>query len=225
MIWRYHIHQVVLRLCLIPGRIGIWKSWVLRRRENRSTRRKTSRCKGENQQQNSTHIWRRRQDLKPSHTGGRRALSPLRHPLLPWRQKSRAWRFFYTFLCPRCTITTWNFLISRFVEEVNTRQRFCNSFFKPRYSPLEYNSRKKSPTFDKLTNWTRCDMEKEGWVLKQRGFILFSLCPIMALAETHSHTTLNSDMRTGHIKENNTTKYVTRPRPKMSRPEMLILHI
>ena len=68
-------------------------------------------------------------------------------------------------------------------------------------------------------------MEKEGSVLKQRGFILFSLCPIMALAETHSHTTLNSDMRAGHIKENNTTKYVTRPRPKMSRPEMLILHI
>ena len=26
----------------------------------------------------------------------------------------------------------------------------------------------------------------------------------MALAETHSHTTLNSDMRAGHIKENNT---------------------
>ena len=94
MIWRYHIHQVVLRLCLIPGRIGIWKSWVLRRRENRSTRRKTSRSKGENQQQNSTHTWRRRQDLKPSHTGGRRALSPLRHPLPPWRQKSRASHFF-----------------------------------------------------------------------------------------------------------------------------------
>ena len=31
--------------------IGIWKCWFLRRGENRSTRRKTSRSKGENQQQ------------------------------------------------------------------------------------------------------------------------------------------------------------------------------
>ena len=29
---------------------------------------------------NSTHIWRRRQDSNPGHIGGRRALSPLRHP-------------------------------------------------------------------------------------------------------------------------------------------------
>ena len=28
---------------------------------------------------NSTHIWRRRQDLNPGHIGGRRVLSPLRH--------------------------------------------------------------------------------------------------------------------------------------------------
>ena len=32
---------------------------------------------------NSTHIWRRYRDLNPGHIGGRRALSPLRHPLLP----------------------------------------------------------------------------------------------------------------------------------------------
>ena len=32
---------------------------------------------------NSTHIWRRRQDLNPGHIGGRRVLSTLRHPLLP----------------------------------------------------------------------------------------------------------------------------------------------
>ena len=36
---------------LIPGRIGIWKCWFLRRGENQSTRRKTSRSKEENQQQ------------------------------------------------------------------------------------------------------------------------------------------------------------------------------
>ena len=28
----------------------------------------------------STHIWRRRRDLNPGHIGGRRVLSPLRHP-------------------------------------------------------------------------------------------------------------------------------------------------
>ena len=28
---------------------------------------------------NSTHIWRRRRDVNPGHTGGRRMLSPLRH--------------------------------------------------------------------------------------------------------------------------------------------------
>ena len=32
-------------------RSGIWKCWFLRREENRSTRRKTSRSKDENQQQ------------------------------------------------------------------------------------------------------------------------------------------------------------------------------
>ena len=34
-----------------PDRIGIWKCWFLRRGENRSTRRKTSQSKDENQQQ------------------------------------------------------------------------------------------------------------------------------------------------------------------------------
>ena len=34
-----------------PDRIGIWKCWFLRRGENWSTRRKTSRSKEENQQQ------------------------------------------------------------------------------------------------------------------------------------------------------------------------------
>ena len=35
----------------IPGRNEIWKCWYLRRGENRSTQRKTSRSKGKNQQQ------------------------------------------------------------------------------------------------------------------------------------------------------------------------------
>ena len=32
---------------------------------------------------NLTHIWRRRQDSNLGHTGGRRVLSPLRHPCSP----------------------------------------------------------------------------------------------------------------------------------------------
>ena len=36
---------------------------------------------------NVTHIWRRRQDSNPGHIGGKRVLSPLRHPcsLLVWQ--------------------------------------------------------------------------------------------------------------------------------------------
>ena len=42
---------------------------------------------------NSTHIRRRRRDLNPGHIGGRRALSPLRHPSCspgPWTNSTRA---------------------------------------------------------------------------------------------------------------------------------------
>ena len=73
----------------IPGRIGIWKCWVLRRGEKRSTRRKEQEREPTT---NSTHIWRRRRDLNPGHIGGRRALSLLRHPLL--------WKLFLFFSFP-----------------------------------------------------------------------------------------------------------------------------
>ena len=43
-------------------------------------------------------------------------------------------------LCRHCTTTTWNFLISRFMEDVNTSQRFSSCFCELRYSPLEFNS-------------------------------------------------------------------------------------
>ena len=52
--WHIHSRMAIRPLC--PDRIGIRKSWFLRRGENRRTRRKTSRSKDENQQQNSTHI-------------------------------------------------------------------------------------------------------------------------------------------------------------------------
>ena len=40
---------------------------------------------------NSTHIWRQRRDLNPGHTGGRRVLSPLRHPCSPAYICRRPW--------------------------------------------------------------------------------------------------------------------------------------
>ena len=44
-------YELVETCPCVPDRIGIWKCWFLRpRRENRSTQRKTSRSKGENQQ-------------------------------------------------------------------------------------------------------------------------------------------------------------------------------
>ena len=50
--FRNHPSEGPMIKCLtIPDRIGIWKCWFLRRGENRSTRRKTSRSKKENQQQ------------------------------------------------------------------------------------------------------------------------------------------------------------------------------
>ena len=49
---------------------------------------------------------------------------------------------FCTFLSRRCTTTTWKCLISRLVEDVNTRQRLSFSFPELWYNLLEFNSRK-----------------------------------------------------------------------------------
>ena len=54
---------------------------------------------------------------------------------------ARAPRFFCTFLCRRYTTPWWKCLISRFVENVNTRQRLASSFSELRYSLLELNSK------------------------------------------------------------------------------------
>ena len=60
----------------------------------------------------------------------------------PKQQLCTCTTFFCTFLCRRWTATTWNCLISRFVDDVNTRQRPFFSFFELWCSPLEFNSRK-----------------------------------------------------------------------------------
>ena len=60
-----HPSQRLMIECLtIPDQIGIWKCWFLRRGENQSTQRKTSRSKEENQQQ-----------TQPTYDGGSRNLT------------------------------------------------------------------------------------------------------------------------------------------------------
>ena len=64
---------------------------------------------------------------------------------------------FDTFLCRRCTTTTWKWLNSRFVEDGNTRQRHSSSFPELRYSPLEFNSKQIRHHFVNWTRWKELD--------------------------------------------------------------------
>ena len=82
MIWRQHIHKVALRL---PDS---WSNWNLEMLVFEERGKPEYPVKNLSEQRrkpttNSTHIWRRGRDLNPGHTGWRRALSRLRHPLLP----------------------------------------------------------------------------------------------------------------------------------------------
>ena len=87
------------------------------------------------------------------------------------RQKSKGFRsakqqlctfikLFYTFLCRYCTTTTWKCLISRSVENANTRQQLYFSFAELWDSLLEFNSRKNC---QHLTNWTRWKKRDKVW--------------------------------------------------------------
>ena len=81
MIWRWHIHKVVLRL---PDS---WSNWNLEMLvfEERGKPEYPEKNLSEQRREpttNSTHIWRRRRGLNPRHISGRRELSPLHHPLL-----------------------------------------------------------------------------------------------------------------------------------------------
>ena len=82
MIWRQHIHKVVL--CLPDS----WSNWNLKMLgfEERGKPEYPEKNLSEQRREpstNLTHIWGRCRDLNPGHIGGRRALSPLSHPLLP----------------------------------------------------------------------------------------------------------------------------------------------
>ena len=73
---------------------------------------------------------------------------------------ARASPFFCTFLCRRCTTTKWKCLISRFVEDVNSRRLFF-CFPELWYSLLEFNSRKICQHF---MNWMSCNWDKRDKV-------------------------------------------------------------
>ena len=78
---------------------------------------------------------------------------------LDWQNNNfaRTSLFFCTFLCRRCTTTTWKCLISRLVEDVNTRQRLSFSFPKLWYSLLKFKSRKNCQHLTKWTSRNKCD--------------------------------------------------------------------
>ena len=81
---------------------------------------------------------------------------------LGWQNNNsaRASRLFGTFLCRHCTTTTWICLISRFLEDVNTRRRLSFPFRECRYSLWEFNSGKNS---QHLTNSMRWNKRYKGW--------------------------------------------------------------
>ena len=63
---------------------------------------------------------------------------------------------FPTFLCRHCTSRTWKCIISRFVEDVNTRPQLSELW----NNLLEFNSKK---NFQHLTNWTRWIKRDKVW--------------------------------------------------------------
>ena len=74
---------------------------------------------------------------------------------------------FCSFPCRRCTTMTWNCLISRFVEDVNTRQQPSFAFPELWYSPLESNSEQIRQHLTNLTRWNKRD---EVWTRANQLF-------------------------------------------------------
>ena len=78
--------------------------------------------------------------------------------LLDWQNNnSERDQAFWTFFRRRCTTTKWKCMISRFVEDGNTRQQLSFSFPELWYSSLEFNSEKKRQNFKKIKSWNKSD--------------------------------------------------------------------
>ena len=69
------------------------------------------------------------------------------------------------FFSRRCTTTTWKCLISRFVEDWNTKQQFSFSFPDFLYNPLKFNSKE---ICQHLTNSTRWNKRDKVWRSAER---------------------------------------------------------
>ena len=108
-------------------------------------------------QKHLTHIWeqRRWQRQRERQKNNRLSLA---------KQQLCSCTLFCTFLRHHCTTTTWKYLISRFVQNANTRhnkdKRLSFSFPELLWSHLEFNSRKKC---QHLTNWTRWNKSDKVW--------------------------------------------------------------
>ena len=115
------LKSLLKRVRVLPDRIRISKRWFLRIGKNRSTRRNTSRCKGEKEYQTQPTYGVLAGILTPGDIEWRRVLSPLRHPQQHhWKVALRSFRsngrailpresrvFFVGFLC-RCWTLIWN---------------------------------------------------------------------------------------------------------------------
>ena len=82
----------------------------------------------------------RSEELVTTATATRTAKKSHSFRLAKNKQLCRCITLFCTLLCRRYKISTLNFLISRFMVNVNIRQRFPFFFGELRYSPLEFNS-------------------------------------------------------------------------------------
>ena len=74
---------------------------------------------------------------------------------------------FCTFLCRRCTTTTWKCLIASFMKDVNKRRRISFSFSKLECGPQEINSMEIRLHLPFLAIWNK---RNKDW--KKREFIL-----------------------------------------------------
>ena len=109
------------------------------------------------------------------------------------RQKSNKFRLakqqlftcitlFCTFLCRHCTTTTWKCVISRFVEDVNTRQQLYFSFPALWYSFLQFNSRENCQHLIKIERGGESAIKFEGARMHFSSDVFVAVAVVVAQA-------------------------------------------